>query len=62
MITFDDSEVEHDEITSSDNGKYDSRRFLHHDYYVQKNYMTTDQIAQLAKMDILLACIVGIIQ
>ena len=51
MITFDDSRVEHSEIAAPVMEKYGFRGvfFIMTITYNKKNYMTTDQIAQLAK-------------
>ena len=51
MITFDDSRVEHSEIAAPTMEKYGFRGvfFIMTITYNKKNYMTTDQIAQLAK-------------
>jgi peptidoglycan/xylan/chitin deacetylase (PgdA/CDA1 family) len=51
MITFDDSRVEHSEIAAPILEKYNFRGvfFIMTITYNKKNYMTTDQIAGLAK-------------
>jgi len=51
MITFDDSRVEHSEIAAPVMEKYGFRGvfFIMTITYNKKNYMTTDQIAQLEK-------------
>ena len=51
MITFDDSRVEHSQIAAPVMEKYGFRGvfFIMTITYNKKNYMTTDQIAQLSK-------------
>jgi len=51
MITFDDSRIEHHDIAASVLEKYGFRGvfFIMTITYNKKNYMTTDQIAELAK-------------
>ena len=51
MITFDDSRIEHTEIAAPVMEKYGFRGvfFIMTITYNKKNYMTTEQIAQLAK-------------
>ena len=64
MITFDDSRAEHSVIAAPTLEKYGFRGvfFIMTITYNKKNYMTTDQIAQLSKTDIPLDFTAGTIR